>query len=301
MYYKKNQLTGHNAAIYALVPGTDARHFLTGAGEGWVADWDLENPDNGRLLAKVEDQIFSVCLLRSGQKLVVGNMQGGIHWIDLDRPDRTRNLTHHKQGVYSIVEAGDKVLSAGGEGILTSWSGENGQAIESYHLSSRALRCIDYSPVRNELAIGSSDHAIYLLDASSLDLIQRIEKAHANSVFSVRYSPDGKYLLSGGRDAHLNVWDLEAGFEKEVSHPAHWYTINDIAFHPKGHVFATASRDKTIKIWDAQQFQLKKVLEGGRDGGHFHSVNRLLWMDGGRLLLSAGDDRTIIIWSESEP
>ncbi len=290
------KLTGHNAAIFALAQGTDERHFLSAAGDGWIVQWNLENPDPGRLLAKVDVQVFSLCFLKSENKIVAGDMNGGIHWIDLANPTSTKNIAHHKKGVYAIAEVNGQVLTVGGEGRLTRWSVEGLRSLESYHLSNEALRCIDFCKKNNELAIGSSDHSIYLLDATTLELRQVLKQAHGNSVFALRYSPAGELLLSGGRDARLNAWSVENGYEKVYSEPAHWYTINHIAFHPAGRLFATASRDKTLKIWDVADFTLKKVLEGFRDKGHFHSVNRLLWMDWHETLVSCGDDRCVILW-----
>ncbi len=65
-------------------------------------------------------------------------------------------------------------------------------------------------------------------------------------------------------------------------------------------MFATASRDKTLKVWETEGFQLLKVLEGRRDGGHSHSVNRLLWTNFNNWLVSCSDDRSIILW-ETDP
>jgi hypothetical protein len=290
------QLTGHNAAIFCLSEGKNKRYFLSGAGDGWVAEWDFDNPDPGRLVAKVDTQVFSLCQLKGQNKFVVGNMNGGVHWIDPDNPAVTKNIAHHKKGVYNIRQTGEKVLTLGGEGLLTRWDATECRSLESYHLSNQALRCLDYCEAKNELAVGASDNNIYLLDASTLELKQTIEGAHSNSIFTVRYSPDSTYLLSGGRDAHLNVWDTGQGFKKIDALPAHLFTVNDIAFHPKGHLFATASRDKTIKIWESRNFRLLKVLEGARDGGHFNSVNKLLWSEHNAWLVSCSDDRSLIIW-----
>ncbi len=261
-----------------------------------MAEWDFENPETGRLIAKVDTQIFSLLFLKKQNKLVVGNMNGGLHWVDLLDANLTKNIAHHQKGVFDIREINGQVFTLGGEGKISRWQPEECRSMESLHLSHQALRCMDICEKRNEIAIGSSDNNIYFLDAHTLELKQTIEAAHANSVFSLRYSPDVRYLLSGGRDAHLNVWDLEKNNEKIRSEPAHWYTINDIVFHPEGKYFATASRDKTLKIWDLENFQLLKVLEAARDGGHKNSVNKLLWANHGNTLLSCGDDRTIILW-----
>lgn len=292
---KHIQLTGHNASIFSVVAGPGRRHFLSGAGDGWVAEWDLDDPETGRLIAKVETQIFSLLFLEEQHKVVVGNMNGGVHWVDLDNPQTTKNIAHHRKGVFDIKRVGGYIFSAGGGGMLTRWSADEGRSLESVQLTNQSLRCIDYDAERNELAVGSSDNSIYFLDAGTLELREQWTGAHDNSVFTVRYAPDGKHLFSGGRDAHLKVWNRKEG-RTVADHPAHWFTINDIAIHPEGHWLATGSRDKTIKIWDAHSFELLKVLETARDGGHVNSVNRLFWSPYRNYLISCSDDRSMIVW-----
>lgn len=309
------QLTGHNASIFALAAESGAQHFLSAAGDGWVVRWDLGNPASptaslqrpqavGKLIAKVETQIFSMLNLPDYNKLVVGNMNGGVHWVDLENPEATKNIAHHQKGVFDILRVGESVFTIGGEGKITRWSVGEGRSLESLHLSNQSLRCVDFlvrhnddgggSLSHNEIAIGASDNNIYLLNTDSLELKKTIKNAHDNSVFAVKYSPDGRYLLSGGRDAHLKIWDTKNDFQLVNAQPAHWFTINDLVFHPAGHWFATASRDKTIKIWDAKTFELLKVLDTIRDGCHVNSVNRLLWLE--NFLISCSDDRSIIVW-----
>ncbi len=290
------QLTGHKAAIYALAPGAQPYEFLSGAGEGWVVRWDLREPELGRLITKVEANIFSLLHVPEQQMLVVGNMNGGVHWVDLDAPDQTRNIQHHSRGVFASLLLDEHILTIGGGGTLTRWATDPPRSLESLQLTHQSLRGIAYHADRKELAIAASDHRIYILDANSWQIKQAIDQAHDNSVFTLRFSPDGQLLLSGGRDAQLRIWEVADTYQAKHTIAAHMYTINDLAFHPDGHLLATASRDKSIKIWDARSFQLLKVIEGVRDGGHFNSVNRLYWSSYNNYLISCSDDRSIIIW-----
>jgi WD40 repeat protein len=258
--------------------------------------WDLEDPETGRLIARVETQIFSLLYLEDQEKVVVGNMNGGVHWVDLRDPDKTKNIAHHQKGVFDIRRIGEYVYTLGGEGMLTRWSATGLRSVESYQLTNKPLRSMDYNPERNEIAVGASDNAIYFLDAETLEIRYTQREAHDNSVFTVSYAPDGRHLLSGGRDAHLKVWNLDNGAELVCTQPAHWFTINDLAFHPSGKWFATGSRDKTIKIWEAESWQLLKVLDAARNGGHINSVNGLFWSSHRNWLISCSDDRSMIVW-----
>lgn len=298
---KQAQLTGHNAAIFSLHVIEDANTFLSAAGDGWVVTWDRREPDLGRLIAKAGTQLFSLAYLPAENTVVAGDMNGGVHWLTLNDDSQNKHIAHHKKGTFAVMALSDAVYTVGGGGMLTRWHRATQRTQESIYLSNQSLRCMAYSEARRELAVGSSDNSIYLVDAQHLTVRERIADAHDNSVFSLTYAPDGQRLFSGGRDAHLRVWDLSGGQARPMQAlPAHWFTLNSIKVSPNGRWLATASRDKTIKLWDMATLELLKVLEGQRDGGHFNSVNDLLWLPGGHQLVSAGDDRSIIVWEVGE-
>lgn len=292
------QLTGHNASVFALSQGKSDRHFLSGSGDGWVVEWSLDKPDLGKLLAKVDGNIFSLKSLESGAQVLAGNMHGGLHWVNLNDESKTQNILQHQKGLFDLLELGEFIYSAGGAGLLTKWSKKSGRTVESLQLTYESLRSLIYSKRRNEIIVGSSDKNIYFLDAESLSIKNVLENAHDNSVFALCLSADERFLFSGGRDALLKVWDIEQDYAKVSEQPAHLYTINSIALSPNGDYIATGSRDKTIKIWDAKTFKLLKVLNTIRDACHVNSVNALLWLPEGTLV-SASDDRSLILWKVS--
>ncbi len=304
------QLTGHTGAIFAITEGGDEQHILSGAGDGWVVEWDLAKPDVGRLVAKVERNIFSLLFFKNQNKIIAGDMDGGVRFVDLAEPTLIRNVAHHGgKGCFDLKIIDNQLLTIGGDGILTRWSLTENRSLESIQLSHKSLRCFDYSKEKDELAIGASDGSVYFVDATTLELKDVWKKVHDNSIFAIRYMPDSTFLLTGGRDAHLKLSILPnntEGGKNDLSNvieslPAHLFTINSIVFHPKDPtLFATASRDKTIKIWqlDTQnpKLHLLKVIDTIRHGCHIRSVNRLFWSNYNDYLISASDDRTLIVW-----
>jgi len=285
--------TGHRSAVYALSHGMTDRHVLSAGGDGWIVSWNLDAPETGRVLASIETQVFSLVSFPEKNLVIAGNMHGGLHWIDLAQPEKTRNIQHHVKGVYDLKTHGQWLFSAGGDGALTRWSLEEMRSVESFHLSNKALRSIAVATTRSELAVGAADGSIYLLDLETLALKHILLHAHTPSVFALCYTPDEQRLLSGGRDAMLRAWDMGNANPPVLlsEQPAHWFTLNHIVLSPDGNYFATASRDKTVKIWDVATLKLLRVFDPVRDGGHINSVNRLLWLPG--TLISCSDDRTV--------
>jgi WD40 repeat protein len=312
------QLTGHQAAVFAVGEGRTPQHIISGAGDGWLVEWDLATPDVGRLLAKVERNIFSLQYLKNQNRIVVGDMDGGVRFVNLDNPEKTLNIKHHSKGCFDIQLFENQLFTIGGEGTITRWSVEESRSLESLQLSTKSLRALDICVEKREIAVGASDGNVYFLDFDTFDLKKTIKTAHSNSVFAVRYTPDGQHLLTGGRDAFLNLWQLaDREAEPVFGVAAHLFTLNSIAFHPtKPTIFATASRDKTIRIWENQisdskfqmpnaklsnvqisSFKLVKVVDTIRSGCHIRSVNRLFWSPFGDYLVSVSDDRSLMIWA----
>ena len=146
------------------------------------------------------------------------------------------------------------------------------------------------------MAVGYSDYIIRIFDLDSLKL-KKEWQAHTNSVFTVRYSPDGNFLFSGSRDARFKVWDVKADYIKAGEVVAHLFAINHLDFSPDGKHFVTCSMDKSIKVWSTEELKLLKVIDKSRHAGHGTSVNKVLWTSHHDQLLSASDDRTISTWN----
>ncbi|MFT5834686.1 MAG: WD40 repeat protein [Cognaticolwellia sp.] len=292
------KLTGHKGSIYTIVQGSEPQKILSGAGDGWVIEWDLTNPEIAKVVAKVETNIFSMVYLKSKNWLAVGNMFGGLHWVDLNKKTDLKNIAFHEKGIFDIIEIDDHIYTVGGDGKLAKWNIETQEVVESIQLTNKSLRSIDYDDLGKRFVIGASDYSIYFLDIN-LNIKHKIESAHENSIFTTKFVNKGTTLFSGSRDAHLKVWDLNENFKNIKSQPAHLFTINNIAFHPTEPIFATASRDKMIKIWDLNNYKLLKVIDVIKFGGHINSVNKLLWSTFNNLLISVSDDRTVIVWKIS--
>lgn len=295
----QHRFTGHHGSIYALAQSQDSNTFYSGAGDKIVAQWDLTQPGDGNLIAKATDSIYCLKLLSAQNRLLIGQGSGGVHVVHLETNKEERLLKLHDQAVFSIEQSTKHglIFTLGGDGIVCVLNDLTLEVIQRIRLSEKKLRTMIINREQNKAFMGCGDGSIVELSIPSLEITHRFQ-AHGLdfSVNALCFSPDESKILSGSRDAHLNIFQAD-NYELISSIPAHNYAIYDIAFDPTGNYFATASRDKTVKIWETNSWSVLERLEGNDGKGHINSVNKLLWLSDGTLL-SAGDDRAVQAWKK---
>ncbi len=113
---------------------------------------------------------------------------------------------------------------------------------------------------------------------------------HSGQVYSLAYSPDGRYLASGSSDKTIKIWETATGTELRTL-TGHSMTVWSVAYSPDGRYLASGSLDKTIKIWEVATGKELRTLTG-----HSHSVKSVVYSPDGRYLASGSGDKTIKIW-----
>ncbi|WNZ27620.1 hypothetical protein HJG54_32715 [Leptolyngbya sp. NK1-12] len=88
-------------------------------------------------------------------------------------------------------------------------------------------------------------------------------QAHNSQIWSIAFSTDGRWLVSGGDDRIVRLWDVNTG--KPVSvFEGHQNVIHTVVFNADNTLIASSSADETIKIWDVQTGECLKTLRADR-------------------------------------
>jgi len=157
---------------------------------------------------------------------------------------------------------------------------------------------IDFSPDEHYFAFvhepDERNISILSLDKNNFRVIQTL-KDHLSAITSIRFSPDGSYLISGSIDNTINVYQISSGIlKKSQTLERHSDEVYSVDFSGDSSIIASASRDKTINIWRRSQYGYyihKQCLQK-----HSDIVRSVSFCQNAFLLASGGNDRTINIW-----
>ena len=179
------------------------------------------------------------------------------------------------------------------------------------------VECCSFSPSGELLAACFGDYSVRLLRISErggeeegeknasdhahsaaiqIDL-EWVIREHRNSVWCVRFSPDGRLMCTCSSDNTAKLWDLKSQTLARTFE-AHSATVWACCFSPvlpasrEGVVVATGSSDKTVKLWDAGS---GKILCDLVD--HGDAVDHLSFSTCGELLCTSSRDGVVKIWS----
>jgi len=203
--------------VAALDLSEDGRYAVTGHG-GFLSLWDVRT---GSRLKRFETDgnVEAVCFARDGRHVLAGGGYGQVALWDLASGRRQLVLENtHTRGPTSIDLAPDGRLAlTGGDDLPSEAEGRPGPAVRLWDLATG--RCL------------------------------RTFAGHVgpDSVRSVRFSPDGRHVVSGG-DWSIKLWDLATGrcLRTLVGHRER---VTAVRFSADGRLLVSGSFDGTVRAW----------------------------------------------------
>jgi WD40 repeat protein len=147
-------------------------------------------------------------------------------------------------------------------------------------------RAVAFSPDGALVATAAED--IVLWDAKTFRKLQRL--MCSSLVWDLRFSPDGKWLVSSHGDGSVLVWNVEER-ELDGSLNGHSAPARAVAYSPDGTVLASAGEDRTVIVWDVATGRKRRVLRG-----HTTRVVGVAFSPGGRYLFSVENSGRVFRW-----
>jgi len=117
------------------------------------------------------------------------------------------------------------------------------------------------------MRVANTDQAEYALRRSLVESnVRMILREHNGPVYKAIYSPDGKYIATGGKDGNARLWNTSTGqllatLDAQVSEFS-LGMINTFVFSPDGNLLVTVGGAGIVKMWHVPDGKLVRVLSG---------------------------------------
>jgi WD40 repeat protein len=180
-------------------------------------------------------------------------------------------------------------LTCCGDGLVTMWDANDYSARLRCPVRTRA-HPISVAASEDFIVAGCSDGRLMSWDAQEGQNLWHIDNAHKGGVTTVKISHNVRFVMSGGAEGEIRVWELKT--KDMVSHlKEHGARVNEVQMFPNDQYAISCSRDRCLLTWDLRQ---EKRLTAHREkhGG----INCMAVATNQTTVVTAGQEKTLTYW-----
>ncbi|MAG94664.1 MAG: hypothetical protein CMJ48_13095, partial [Planctomycetaceae bacterium] len=305
----------------------DGRILVAGGHNGTMTVWNVESGDVIRELRDHKGGVYAVALSDDAKQLVAATTSGSVKLWDLATGRMVWEARGSGQSSYAVGFSPDgRQVMVCTQTAIRILDRKNGNVVSQLRSGGKGrvggFRNAAYSPDGRWVAVGCWEDVaadipsrVGIWDGKT-DHPMRWLGAHEGGVVTgISFSPDGRYLWSGGVDRTLRLWDIESG-QQLAAVEADTQCTQFVSSLPDGKSVVTAGGERwdaaqddwvgdgdyALRLWQLPQSVSPKdkrdeteLTEVRRFEGHTRMIYSVAVSPDGRFLLSAARGGAVLL------
>ena len=265
-----------------------------------------KNADMSREIKQKAPKVSKVDISPDGRYVLSGAPDSFILW-DILQGKKIQTFAHPSAEITDTIAVAfspdGKYFASGGKGTKL-WDFATRQEIRTFN-NDRAVS-IAFSPDGRYLLCGgppdtpilelllaiSRPSTMKIFDVSSGNEVRdfKLPIYATDFIWSVAYSPDGKYVLSGS-GCGMSLWDISRGMKQRQV--GQCVMLTSVAFSSDGEYALSGGRDKSLILWNARNLTQIKNFIGHTDK---YGISSVAFSPDSKYALSASYEGQVKIW-----
>jgi WD40 repeat protein len=284
-------------AVRAIVFSRDGKILATGGDDRIIRLWDTATGECIDKWERHSDRINCIDFSADGELLASGSDDGSAKLWVLNSGQCLKSLEAHTSAVRSLSFSPEKNLLAtcGDDQTAKLWNADAGECLSTFISNTSLILAVGFVEDWEDgeewraIACSSDDRTVRLWDIETGECAGILE-GHADGVWEVAFSADGRHLATSSDDRTVKLWETHSstciktlfGFESQV-----W----SAAFSPNGELLVTGNVERIVQLWDVAAGRRLRSLRG-----HTHQVWCFAISPGGEIIATGSDDRLARLW-----
>jgi eukaryotic-like serine/threonine-protein kinase len=303
---QRQLLRAHDGLVGALAYHPDGRSLASAGHDGFINIWDPATGRAALILKGHAGPILALSFHPEGHRLASAGADQTVRVWDSASGELLRTLKGHTATVRDVAYSPDgrRIASVGDDRTLRMWNAEDGsEAFAPIHTEG-SLSALAFRPNSRTIAVAGFQR-IELLDGETGRRLQMLRgNERPISPACLAYSHHGRYLVTGGLDRRLALWDVDQA-KLLGALEGHSGPIRGVRFSRDDRRIISSSADGTVRVWDVDSHAELLSLKIHPDGSRIrlgpgtttnYPPTDVALHPNGTMIAASGNDGVIAIW-----